>query len=140
MPQNQPSGRGLLSSPTAWLPDQHHAAMLADVSRHILGRTEGRGLGSGQLVRTHTGKCLKRQSSSDGTTVPCAQAGDSGLLGPFQSPNWVKVCLVSAVFVLPVSIEPGVEKCLGLYVGDRVLDCRFFFASLSALSFPVSPT
>ena len=42
------------------------AAMSADVSRHTLGRTEGRGLGSGQLVRTHTGKCLKCQSSSDG--------------------------------------------------------------------------
>ena len=50
MPQNQPSGRGLLPSPTAWSPDQHHAAMLADASRHILGRTEGRGLGFGQLV------------------------------------------------------------------------------------------
>ena len=32
--------------------------MLADVSRHSLGRTEGRGLGLRQLVRTHTGKCL----------------------------------------------------------------------------------
>ena len=39
MPQNQQSSRGLLLSPTAWLPDQHHAAMLADVSRHSLGRT-----------------------------------------------------------------------------------------------------
>ena len=66
MPQNQPSGRGLLPSPTAWSPDQHPAAMLADVSWHILGRTEGRGLGFGQLVRTHKGKCLKCQSSSDG--------------------------------------------------------------------------
>ena len=55
MPQNQPSGRGLLPSPTAWSPDQHPAVMLADVSRHVLGRTEGRGLGFGQLVRTHTG-------------------------------------------------------------------------------------
>ena len=45
MPQNQPSGRGLLPSPTAWSPYQYHAAMLADVSRHILGRTEVRGLG-----------------------------------------------------------------------------------------------
>ena len=62
----QPSGRGLLPSPTAWSPDQHPAAMLADVSRHILGRTEGRGLGFGQLVRAHKGKCLKCQSSSDG--------------------------------------------------------------------------
>ena len=66
MPQNQPSGRGLLPSPTAWSSDQHPAAMLADVSRHTLGRAEGRGLGFGQLVRTHTGKCLKCQSSSDG--------------------------------------------------------------------------
>ena len=62
-PQNQPSGRGLLPSPTAWSPDQHLAAMLADVFRHILGRTEGRGLGFGQLVHTHTGKCLKCQIS-----------------------------------------------------------------------------
>ena len=66
MPQNRPSGRGLLPSPTAWSSDQHHLAMLVDVSRHTLGRTEGRGLGFGQLVRTHTGKCLKCQSSSDG--------------------------------------------------------------------------
>ena len=66
MPQNQLSGRGLLPSPTAWSPDQHHMAMLADVSRYILGRTEGRGLGFGQLVHTRTGKCLKCQSSSDG--------------------------------------------------------------------------
>ena len=66
MPQNQPSGRGLLPSPTAWSPDQHLVAMLADVSRYILGRTEGRDLGFGQLVRTHTGKCLKCQFSSDG--------------------------------------------------------------------------
>ena len=34
------------------------------------------------------------------TTVPCVQAEDSGLLGPLQSPNWVKVCLVSTVFFL----------------------------------------
>ena len=34
------------------------------LARHGLGRTEGRGLGFGQLV--HTGKCLKCQSSSDG--------------------------------------------------------------------------
>ena len=39
------SGRALLPSPTAWSPDHHHAAMLSDVSRHILDRTEGRGLG-----------------------------------------------------------------------------------------------
>ena len=37
--------------------------MLADVSRYILGRTEGRGLAFGQLIRTYTGKCLKYQSS-----------------------------------------------------------------------------
>ena len=66
MPQNQPSGRGHLPSPTAWSPDQHPVAMLADVSRHILGRAEGHSLGFGQLVRTHKGKCLKYQSSSDG--------------------------------------------------------------------------
>ena len=66
MPQNWPSGRGVLPSPIAWSPDQHHAAMLADVSRHVLDRIEGRGLGFGQLVRTHKGKCLKCQSSADG--------------------------------------------------------------------------
>ena len=66
MPQNQPSGRGLLPSPTACSPDQHPAAMLADVSPHILGRTERCVLGFGQLVHTHKGKCLKCQSSSDG--------------------------------------------------------------------------
>ena len=75
MPQNQPSGRGLLLSLTARSPDQHPAAMLADVFRHILIRTEGRALGFGQLVRTHTGKCLKCQSSLDGYSdhsAPCA--------------------------------------------------------------------
>ena len=56
----------LCVSPTVWSPDQHFVAMLADVSRYTLGRTEGRGLGFGQFVRTHTGKCLKCQSSSDG--------------------------------------------------------------------------
>ena len=76
MPQNQPSGRDLLLSPTAWSPDQHHAAMLADVFRHILGRTEGRGLGFGQLVRTHKGKCLKHQSSSTGLSDHSALCTD----------------------------------------------------------------
>ena len=52
--------------------------------------------------------------------MPCAQAEDSGLLGPLQSPNWVKVCLISTVVFLPVSIVPRVEKCLGLSVGDRI--------------------
>ena len=66
MPPNQPSGRGLLPNPIAWSPDQHPTAMLTDVSRHTLGRTEGCGLGFGQLVRTHIGKCLKCKSSSDG--------------------------------------------------------------------------
>ena len=63
---NQLSSRGLLLSPTAWSPHQHLLAMIADVSRYTLGRNEGRGLGFGQLVRTHTGKCLKCQSSSEG--------------------------------------------------------------------------
>ena len=53
--------------------------------------------------------------------MPCAQAEDSGLLGPLQSPDWVKVYLVSTVFFLPVSIVPGMEKCPVLCVGDRVL-------------------
>ena len=54
------------------------------------------------------------------TTMPCAQAEDSGLLGRLQSPNWVMVCLISTVVFLPVSIVPRVEKCLGLSVGDRI--------------------
>ena len=66
MPQTHPSGKGLLPSPTGWSSDQHHSAMLTDVSRFIMGRTEGCRLEVGQLVRTHTGKCLKCQSSSDG--------------------------------------------------------------------------
>ena len=61
--------------------------------------------------------------------MPCAQAETSGLLGPLQSPNWVKVYMVSTVFFLPVSILPGVEKCLGLSIGDGYMsaepDCRF---------------
>ena len=42
MPQKQPSGRGLLPSPTAWSPDQHPAAMLADVSAYRNFRTISR--------------------------------------------------------------------------------------------------
>ena len=76
--------------------------------------------------------------------MPCAQVEDSGLLGPLQSPNWAKVCLVSTVFFLPVSIDSGVEKCLGLSVGDSVLCLQNltanFLQSLSAVLFPVSPT
>ena len=87
IPHNQPSSKDLLPSPTAWSPDQRHTVMLADVSQHILGRTEGRGLGFGQLVRTDTGKCLKCQSSSDGHSD---QAEDGSLLGLCQSPDWVK--------------------------------------------------
>ena len=58
------------------------------------------------------------------TTMPCAQAEDCGLLGTLQSPNWVKVYLLSTVFFLSVSIVPRVEKCLGLSVGGRVLCLR----------------
>ena len=60
--------------------------MLADVSRHILGRTEGRGLGLRQLVRTHTGKCLDLKFGtpagrralwvSAGTGWPCVSTSD----------------------------------------------------------------
>ena len=126
MPQNQPSGRGLLPSPTAWSSDQHPVAMLADVSRHALGRTEGRGLGFGQLVCTHTGSVWNANPLQMGTqtTMPCAQVEDSGLLGPLQSPNWVKMCLISTVVFLPVSIIPRVEECLSLSVGDRILCLR----------------
>ena len=63
------------------------------------------------------------------TTMPCVQAEDSGLLGWLQSPNWVKVCLISTVVFLPISIVQRVEKCLGLCVGDRIVsaepDCQF---------------
>ena len=68
------------------------------------------------------------------TTVPCAQAEDSGLLCQLQSPHWVKVCLVSTVFFHPVSVVPRVEKCLGLSVRDRVLCltvCLFLSAFLT---------
>ena len=58
------------------------------------------------------------------TTVRCAQAEDSDLLGPLQSPNWVKVRLVHIFVFLLVSIKPRVEKYLGLSVGDRVLCLR----------------
>ena len=68
-------------------------------------------------------------------TVPCAQAEDSGLLGPFESPIWVKVCLVSAVFVLPVSIEPGVEKSLGLSLVRGFCVCGVMVLSKSVCSF-----
>ena len=57
------------------------------------------------------------------TTVPYAHGEDNGLLGPLQSPNWIKACLVPAVFFFPVSIEPGVDKCLGPSVGDRFCVC-----------------
>ena len=65
------------------------------------------------------------------TTVPCAQAEDSGLLGPLQSPNWVKVCLVATVRFLPVSLEREVEKCLGLCMSDMVLCLGSTYDSLS---------
>ena len=39
------------------------------------------------------------------TTVPCAQADDSGLLDLLQSPNWVKVYVVSTV-------DPGFDSRL----------------------------
>ena len=52
------------------------------------------------------------------TTVPCAQAESCGLLDSFQSlVSWYP----DIVLFLPISIEPGVEKYLGLSVGDRVL-------------------
>ena len=87
MPQNQSSGRGLLPSPTAWSPDQHLAAKLADVSRHITGRTEGRGLESGQLVRTHRGKCLKCQSSSDLSAL-CEDLLRQWIVLPHRDRSW----------------------------------------------------
>ena len=86
MPQNQLSGRGLLLSLTAWSPDQHHVAMLADVSQHILGRTEGHGWRFGQLVHTYTGKCLKCQSSSDGHSDHSALWADRRLWSAGPTP------------------------------------------------------
>ena len=96
--------------------------------------------GVGQLVRTHRGNANPLPRGTQ-TTVSCAQAEDCSLLGQLQSPNWVKVCLVSTVFFLPVSIVPKVEKCHGLSVtGFCVCGARLpIFASLSAVLFPVSP-
>ena len=53
--------------------------------------------------------------------IPCEQVEDIGLLGPLQSVDWVSECPVSTVVFLPIFIEPRVEKCLGLFVGVRVL-------------------
>ena len=106
MPQNQPSGRGLLPSPTAWSPDQHPAAMLADVSLHIWAGLKDMVWGLVSLSALTKGSVWNANPLQMGTqtTVPCAQAEDSGLLGPLQSPNWVKVCLISTIVFLPVSI------------------------------------
>ena len=78
MPQNQPSGRGLLPSPKAWF-----QITTLRLCQYILNRTEGRGLGFGQLVRTHTGKCLKCQSSSDGHSDHSALCAG----GTYRSPG-----------------------------------------------------
>ena len=51
-----------LRGPTAWSPDQQRAAMFAPVSRRSSCRTEGRGLGFGQVVRTQTEGSLKDRS------------------------------------------------------------------------------
>ena len=53
IPQNQLSGWGPQPRPTAWSPDQLHMSIFADVSWHILGRTEGCGLWG--LVNLSTG-------------------------------------------------------------------------------------
>ena len=140
MTQIQPSGRGLLLSPTAWSPDQHLVAMLADVSRHMLGRTEGRGLGFGQLVRTHTGKCLKCQFSSDWHSKHSALCAGGRLWSAGPAPVSKLGQGVPDIHRFLSSMELGVEKCLGLSVGDRVLclwSLTVDFLSLSALSFPV---
>ena len=63
--------------------------------------------------------------------MPCAQAEDRGLLGPLQSPDWVKVYLASTVLFHSVSVERRVEKYLGLCVGDRVLCLQRLTASAS---------
>ena len=49
-----------------WSPDQHYVTMLDDVYQHILGRTEGRGIGFWSACPQSHRKCLKCQSSSDG--------------------------------------------------------------------------
>ena len=106
MPQNQPSGRVLLRSPTAWSSDQHPVAMLADVSRHTLAGLKDVVWDLVSLSALTQGSVWNASPLQMGTqtTMPCAQAEDSGLLGPLQSPNWVKVCLISTVLFLPVSI------------------------------------
>ena len=68
--------------------------------------------------------------------MPRAHEEDSGLLGPLQSPNWVKVCLVFTDFFLPVSIKPGEEKCLGLSVVDRILCLRVYYSTQRTCSLP----
>ena len=67
------------------------------------------------------------------TTMPCAQAEDSGLLGPHQSPNWVKVCLVSTILFLPVTIELGVEKYLVSYLSVWSLTSPSLFTCMLSL-------
>ena len=124
MPQIQPSGRGLSLSPTAWSSGEHPAAMLAEVSRYILGRTWSEIWSA----------CPHSHREVSAMPILFIWAEDSGLLGPLQSPNWVKECLVSTVFFFPVSIKIRVEKCLGLSVCDRILsavpDCRFLYVCL----------
>ena len=102
MPQVQPSGGGLPPSPTAWSPDQHHAAMLADVSRHILGRTEGRGQGFGQLCPHSHREVSEMPILFTWTLRPQCPLRRRKIVvcwAPFQSPNWVKVYVVSTVRV-----------------------------------------
>ena len=131
MPQNHPFGRGLPPSPTAQSPDQHPAAMLANVSQYIYwAGLKAVVWGLVSLSALTQGSVWNASPLQMGTqtTVPCAQAEDRSLLGPLQSPNWVKVCLVSTVFFLPVSVVPRVQKCLSLSVQGCVSaepDCQF---------------
>ena len=112
MLQNQPFGRGSLLSYRAWLPEQHYATIFADVPLHSLGRTEGYGRDLVGLPALKQGRARKADFSQMGiqTTVPGVQAKHNGLLGPPQSPNWVRVCLVATAVFLPVSLELTGDK------------------------------
>ena len=81
MPQIQPSGRGLLPSPTAWSPDQHLVAMLADVSRYILGRIEGCGISLN--AHNHSPPSTPKNHSPVHQALLFIQTVDQNV-GPFQ--------------------------------------------------------
>ena len=112
--------------------------MFADISWHILGRTEGHGQGFGQHVSNLSGK----SQMAIQTTVPCVQADSKWSVGPTlvsESSQGVpgNYCCLSSTLLWIV---------LGLLswplVGDKVVCLQSLTANFckSAVSFPVSPT